>query len=116
MSEEKRTPGPFCRDGPMLFSRKQGSQLMLARLSVYRGEEPLDELVDLLNKGTHYDGMMTLLKKAHGDYVAAASSARAAADAARSHAERMRYRERLGQLENTAKRFAQVIAQAEPKA
>lgn len=55
MSEGKRTPGPFYQAGHVILRRgPQGEEP--------KGVYPCDETVDLLNKGTHYDGMLEALK------------------------------------------------------
>lgn len=56
------TPGPFYRDGVMVFRRTGKHQHMFARLTTIRDEAEMDEFIGLLNKGTHYNGMLEALK------------------------------------------------------
>lgn len=117
MSEGKRTPGPYWREMRTIYRGRPytiSSSHEVAEVVPEADLSEVDEYVDLLNKGTHFNGMLKAATEAQADYAAAASSARTSAAAARDHAERMRHQERLAQLENKAERFAQVIAGAEP--
>ena len=70
MSEDKRTPGPFFQDGDMICDRrrseKPGRERWIAMLEDADTitDEEAQEVVDLLNKGTHYDGMLKAMKEA----------------------------------------------------
>ena len=114
-SKSARVPGPFTLGEARNYGdpviKHEGVSLGMLIDTV--SDASVKEIITLLNKGTHYDGLLAALKEAQADYASAASVARTAAEAAQNHAERMRYRERLGQLENTAERFSQVIAGAE---
>lgn len=71
MSEDKRTPGPFFQDGDMICDRrrseKPGQEQWIAILQDADTitDEEAQEVVDLLNKGTHYDGLLAALKRIH---------------------------------------------------
>ena len=56
-------PGPFSRDGRRIC--KGGETILSWHLDAWAGDEPeRDEMVALLNRGTHFDEMLAALKAA----------------------------------------------------
>ena len=61
----KHTPGPFLSDGrggSGVYRGKGPGLIYVGNLSRLRGEAERAELIDLLNKGTHFDGILAALK------------------------------------------------------
>ena len=77
MRNRDNTPGPFRKandfGGEKIYQDDRGelSHRSLLRFSSTAGYEEREKLVDLLNKGTHFDEMLAALKEAYGlpDYV-----------------------------------------------
>ena len=62
----KHTPGPFWTNPHQdreVYRGPGWRALYICQLSALRDEAERDELVDLLNKGTHFEGMLAALKE-----------------------------------------------------
>ena len=58
----KRTPGPYFFDQMICSRRPDGSLVPTAIPAAHWSHDEVTELVDLLNKGTHFDDMLDMLK------------------------------------------------------
>lgn len=64
-----KTPGPFVQDGDMICDERRSDRQWIA---MFDDADTIDdatceEIIDLLNKGTHFDRLLAALKNVRGD-------------------------------------------------
>ena len=64
MAEGKpAVPGPFYEDGAMICELVEGNEDWIALFQDHHDAPKVDEIIALLNKGTHYDALLAMCKR-----------------------------------------------------